>query len=869
MELNIKQLQNTVQTLVQNNVFSIEQLKTFNDDQIKAMQSVGTKKFKEIKALIKINEEIDVFQYFGPDSIQPEKMISFFQKHQIHQGNILQHKLTEIDQLERLTKGKVEAFFTFKNQVLCVTYNDTLANDEQSKEDVINSLMQAAYRYLGSFLSDETIKGIETDLYTLFKDIGLQNVDTDKYGAEIINYLDLEYILMQDNNDLDKEILYQIIYQERKEISMFKLKQKLQAIHIFKQNRLQALLQALLQEGYIVYTSHGLKHNLPSVLQYIEYNKAVYPYTYDRMQGKTLEEIGAIEGVTRERVRQKFVKEAEVIPLERLYERRYVSFYESYSLTEEEFCTIFQINEQQYNFLKLFYSQKHPDKLQSKETLMDSEKLDMKEQKKLLTIINRDYVVIDNHRIKRSKLAIVTYAVSLFARETIQLQDFQEKLMTFCEEHGLEEEFDFSQIRPLESIVVRVPTSLWKYGRTLRYYAVDQELIEGSLSQIAFYRYMNQEVSAKRILSDYEELFQEIDIQDEYELHNLLRKNEDFIPTYVSFSRTPILEVGKTDREEQVINLLIEHSPIEKNEFAALYSEKYGVLLETAKANYLPMVHEFAEGAILDADTPPVDPKTLAWLNDYLTEDFYFKEDIYEIYATEFDGEVLRDYVFNLVDYTNYAEFILKGKNVRADLYFENEFFEKPMFKIHDKRLKYLASFRKQWERLTTSLDIFEFAENEFIHFHTMHEKAGIEKAEIIELIDDILEEVGDRYFTVPMIEPIIEKSPLYLLGFDDVFYESILRGHQALRFQYMGGRLVFRQTGEKFYIHELVEEIVGRMKMVDIYELIDYLEETYSIPLTKESIIKRTEMSDLYYQPGLEMMFQDMEQFYEYMEED
>ncbi|HZW67942.1 MAG TPA: hypothetical protein VFF20_04990 [Pseudogracilibacillus sp.] len=869
MELNIKQLQNTIQTLVQNNVFSIEELKTLNDVQIKAMKSVGTKKFKEIKELIKVNEEIDVFKYFGPDSIKPEKMIGFFQKHQIHQGNILVHKLAKISEIEKLTKGKIEAFLTFKHRVLCDEYNDTLCHGEQSKDDVIDDIMQMTKKYLESFLTIETIKSIEADLYVLVSGIGLENVDIDKYGAEIVSFLDVEYILMQNNNDLDKEILYQIIYRERKEISMFKLKQKLQAVHIFNQNRLQELLQALLQEGYIVYTSHGLKHNMPSVLQYVEYNQAVYPYTYERIQGKTLEEIGAKEGVTRERVRQKFVKEVEGIPLERLYETRYVPFYESYNLTEEEFCKIFQINEQQYNFLKLFYSQKHPDELESKEVLMDSEKLDMKEQKHLLEIINRNYIVIDNHRIERSKLGIVTYAISLFARETIHLLDFQEKLIGFCEEHGVEEEFDFSETRALEGIVVRVPRSLWKYGRTFRYYEVDQELIENSLSQVVFYRYMNQEVSTQRIFSDYEELFLEIDIQDEYELHNLLRKNEHLIPDYVSFSRTPILEVGKTDREEQVINLLIEHSPIEKNDFAALYSEKYGVLLETVKANYLPMLHEFAEGAILDADTPPVDSKTLAWLNDYLTEDFYFKEDIYKMYATEFKGEVMRDYVFNLVDYTNYAEFILKGKNVRADLYFEKEFFQKPMFKIHDKRLKYLGSFRKQWESLRTSLDIFEFAENEFIHFRTMHEKTGIEKLEIIQLVDEILEEVGDKYFTVPMIEPIIENSPLYLLGFDDIFYESILKGHQSLRFHYMGGRVVFRQTKEKFYIHELLEEVVGRMKMIDIYELIDYLEETYSIPLTKESIIKRTEMSDLYYQPGLEMMFQDMEQYYEYMEED
>src|SRR5699024_4211265 len=108
------------------------------------------------------------------------------------------------------------------------------------------------------------------------------------------------------------------------------------------------------------------------------------------------------------------------------------------------------------------------------------------------------------------------------------------------------------------------------------------------------------------------------------------------------------------------------------------------------------------------------------------------------------------------------------------------------------------------------------------------------------------------------MIEPMIEQSPLYSLGFDDIFYEFILKGNEHLRFQYMGGRAVFRRTADKFYIHELIEETVARMKSVDIHELMNYLNEEYSITLPREKIIQSTEMTDLYYHPVLEMMFQD-----------
>src|SRR5699024_10203154 len=117
--------------------------------------------------------------------------------------------------------------------------------------------------------------------------------------------------------------------------------------------------------------------------------------------------------------------------------------------------------------------------------------------------------------------------------------------------------------------------------------------------------------------------------------------------------------------------------------------------------------------------------------------------------------------------------------------------------------------------------------------------------------------------------EPIIEQSLLYKLGFDDIFYESILKGNKHLRFQYMGGRAVFRKAVDKFYIHNLIEETVSRLKYIDIFEFQMYLNDEYFITLSTDKIIQSTEMTDLYYHPVLEMMFQDIEQFYEFMEEE
>lgn len=870
MEIDHIQLQNTVQTLLRNEIQSMEQLKRLTDDEIKALKSVGTKKFKEIKSLIDIGETIDVFKYFGPNSIMPKSMRSFFNKHKIYQGNILETKLAELGATEKLTKGRIKAFLDFKNDVFCDTYNDTLdAGIQQFPNEITDTLIQHVTEPLKKYLSAETVATMEKDLEQMINAIGFKQIDLDTYGEKIATQLDVEHMLMKKQNDFDKEILYQVIFKERKEMSMFKLKQQLKTIGLFNMNRLTEVLYMLLEEGFITYTSHGVKHQYPSIVHYVKSKITEFPHIYERLQGKTLEEIGAEEGLTRERIRQKVIQESKKLPMNRMYEWRFVPFYQSYHLTQEEFCQVFQLNNEQYNFLKVFFTADQLIEMGTKEELLESNKLGAKEQEQLLHIINKNYLIIDNHRLRKNKLGIVSYAVKLFAQESIHIEDFQEKLINFCEQAELDVEFDFSEIRALEGVISRVEASLWKYGKQLRYYAVDQDVVVYMLNQINFDRYMNQEISTKRILLDYPDIFQTIDIRDEYELHNLLKRNEALLPDKVNFKRMPLLEIGTSDREEQLLSLLIEHSPINRNEFAEIYSEKYGVLPETVKANYVPLLKEFEDNFILDADTPVINPKTLNQLRSLLTEDLYFKEDVYQLYEEKFGDDTLRDYMFQFVDYMNFAEFILKKEHERADVYFEKNYFSQPMFTIHDNRMKYLGSFRKSLESLRDSLDIFEYAENEFIHIQTIQEKTGIGKIHIQTLIDEILNEVGDKYFTVPMIEPIIEQSPLYTLGFDDTFYEFILKGNEHLRFQYMGKRAVFRKTADKFYIYELIEETVARMKFVDIHELMNHLNEEYSITLSREKIIQSTEMTDLFYHPVLEMMFQDMEQFYEFMEED
>ena len=865
---HIPQIESVLKVLFRNGIQSNEQVFSLTDDKIQNIRGLGVKKIEAVKQLQALDTEEDFFKEYRSDYLKPRRMAKFFNDLHITSENIIQTKLHKLDKKTRLTNGRIEAFLEFKHECLRHQYNDSLESTvSQTEDDIVLALSQLFLHPLKPYLVEEQFQQVKSEVEKLIANVQFVNVDIDCYGTEINRVLDYEFFLGKYLNDFARDILHKIILKQRKEINLFQLKQKVNDIGIFDVADVDQHLQALLNDGFIMYTSHGIKYNQPKVAHFIDRNIDSFRIVNERLNGKTLEAIGLDRDVTRERIRQLEAREVANIPFKQLYEWRFVPFYQKYDLSEEEFCQVFQIDGKQYLFLKLYHSTDQLKEKLSKEELLESQTLSLKEQEELLKVINKDYLVLDNRRIKKNKISIVTYCVEKFAKETIRIDDFVSLVIQFCKDYNLD--LDFSSARALEGILVRVDPLLWKYGRQFRYYGIDKEQIKETLSKINFNRYHNQEISAAKVLRDYFDEFSEIDILDEYELHNLFKKYEHLIPNNVTLRRMPLLEVGEANREEQLLDLLIEHSPILKDHFASLYYEKYGVLVQTVKANYLPILREYENGESLNADTPVVPEEVIDRLQKILTKDFYFKEDIYDEYRKQHGEERLPDYIFKQMGYRNFSEFILKDTYSRADVYFEEKYFRNDIFEIEDTRLMYLGSFRNKLNQLRENMDIFEYDKNVFIRFEKIHDKTGIEKSDITELMQTIMDEVGDKYFTVDIIQPIIERSVLNRLGFDDIFYESILRGNNQLRFQYMGSKVVFRRTREKFYIYNLIEETVSRFKKIDIYDLISYLDETYYISLPKETIIQCTEMTNLYYHPVMEMMFQDIDEFYEMMEAD
>lgn len=839
------------------NIYSIYKLKPlrlreklgFTAEEVAIIQRMQNNKEKAI-----YYNEILAFE----EAKKPKKMSKFFQEQEINYDTVLQTSLVNlVEKNESLTPGQIQVFLNYKNQCLKLKYSNTSTDNI---DNVTKSLADTFMNSLSQYTTTQEEDEIKEIVFSLLDTVHLESVDLEKYGHEILFALDFDYTLRNKKRNYIQSTLLNVFRKQRKDMSLFLIKRKINSL-FYGEIDIQKELNYFIKEGLIVFTPEGIRYQRLHIDNYIQSHSQNYPVVSQRLKGQTLEEIGQTMGVSRERIRQIEKNERTRIPIHDVHEMSYAKYYTEYDLTMLEFCKVFSFTNSQYRFLELAckkLSDNH--QIKSKEMLMQSDELTFIERNKLEDILNKNFLIIGNRKIEKTKLALIEYLIEIYGKEEIRRDDFYDLVRQFVIEHHLD--FDFSSNRALDGVLDRAKNVLHKYGRKLVHYQVDTEDLISTLQGINFEHYMDQEISAKKLFDNYKEDFNQIDIFDEYELHNLLKRYINYLPNYVTIKRMPLIEIGQVDRDEQVLNLMIELSPINVNDFADEYSNKYGVLAQTVKANFLNVIEEFKKGETYFSDAPVLNPVVVDNLKTLLTHPFYMKEDVKNLYAEKYGAEKIPDYIFNRLGYRNFSEFILLDKFTRAETFFEETYFNKEMFEVDDNRLYLLGSFRYRLFKKLSNYEVFEYQKDSFISMNKLTNYADITKDDVIELLNEFDLVVSDQYFTVSHIEFVIEKSKFSELGFDNIFYESILKTTKGYRFQRIGGAMVFRKTKNKFYTYELIDEIVFKYKSMDIYDLMEFLDENYGINLSKEKIICSCQKTEMYYNPTMEMIYTDIEKF-------
>ena len=170
-----------------------------------------------------------------------------------------------------------------------------------------------------------------------------------------------------------------------------------------------------------------------------------------------------------------------------------------------------------------------------------------------------------------------------------------------------------------------------------------------------------------------------------------------------------------------------------------------------------------------------------------------------------------------------------------------------------------IAAFRREQNVLRW----FRYAEYSYISIERIR-AIGCDEEKVKCYVDAIEKRYGNETFTLRRIEKDGLDS-LSFLGFDKWFYKGILTTYGRMKILDTDGITLFRAGSTAPILGMVIEDIVKREGIMDIYDLMDILKEEYGIDKNTKSILRSVSSTKLHYNEDIEKIYIDNEQLRRY----
>ncbi|AVP55276.1 hypothetical protein K144313037_17530 [Clostridium tetani] len=603
-----------------------------------------------------------------------------------------------------------------------------------------------------------------------------------------------------------------------------------------------------------------------------------YEILMHRIMGKTLEETGVIYEITRERVRQIESKAIKTLNNMRakFKEDIYLDTYRRYLITTEDFKLAFG-EEETYNYLVLRYGnsvKKYESSKKPLNEILKDHEIPIPFRRAFEKAIYKNHIKIGNDRVLCTREGIGNYIIKNYAINDLKFQEFKEIYFMILNDLNKLEDPQLSLLdRGYENRLMASMNVLWKYGRQFRYYDINSYDFTELLNTIDLNQYLDVEYSTLKFFRLYPELMKNYDIQDEYELHNLLKKICDPVDyPKIKFNRMPNIEFGTADRDEQINELLFMLAPISNQDFAKQYEKYYGVSAETVLANYVESIDKYFYKGYYNIDFPEFPKLIEERLKELLIDDIYTLPMVKQIFNNEFpqsDKDILNPLSLKSLGFKIYENYIVKDKYDSASDYFfqlltKNDITD--IGEIHSK-FREIIIFSVQLYKLKGDYEIIEFMPNRMVNFRKLKE-VGISKEILKQYCKDVLSFVGEgKYFTIYSLKKGGFIHDLDELGFEDWFYTSILiEDKENISYRRIGGNKIMISGKYDFTFGEFLENIVYSQEnmFIYIYDLYDILKQDYNINIDIYKLISIINSTSMHYDSISELVFADYDTYYE-----
>lgn len=603
-----------------------------------------------------------------------------------------------------------------------------------------------------------------------------------------------------------------------------------------------------------------------------------------RLQGSTLEEIGQEYDVTRERVRQIIKKKAgdvrnryAMITGDRWFDEDYYwYFYENYAFERREASAWMGIPETVWKYLDMMDVKQGKKDLES--ALDDSENLEIGLRLKVKNYLNRNKIFVDGVWIEKKRGELEPIMAKKFCRDEMSFDAFAKVFNDFL----AEEEIPYDENLYYTDAVARSRKGrladfrciLWKQNEMLRYYDIDSRDYTELLDTLNLDAYENVEYSTYKFWREYPQLMEKYDIRDHYELHNLLRK---IVPagSFHDFrcSRTPVIEFGVFDRDSAILDIIIEMSPVSAHDLGQRICEEYGYDPLNVWANYLQPFNVYYHGGVYTIDQKAMRTDRMEALHGMLPDDFYYLDEIRNIYAKLFldaDLEEINPYNLKSMGFIVLSRYVVQH-HPSLEAYCEHLLTREDIVDLKPlrQRLTYVQMFSIKLMELKRNLDVIEFEPGKILNFRKL-ERAGITKEDIRQFCDAVYEFVPEgSYFTAQSLKADGFESELYDLGFSDWFYANLLLSDERFSNTHVFGNIILYKGNADITIQSFLVDRICDHGWIDTYDLMTELEEVFACRLNdKGDIVYRLNNTAIYHDKILDRLYANADLYYRDLEE-
>lgn len=908
-ELLIENLKLSVRSfncLKRNDINTVGDLLELNTDKLMLMRNMGRTSIKEIldvmKAVTTGNTDVLYSNEGESVSIIKKKIVLHYIDEQTAQKKA--YNVMFLDQLGLYVDDIPVTKMGFSNRTMgalmrlnCesalkivnfdfATLKDTQGMGEKSLDEIIEKLSQITLvRYVAdgddatvNHILDYLRKDLEDScenidvmqMLSVFRSVLINIHDEIKYETvdELMDNKCLLHKLYSDNITEKMIEKYIISLIGERYVSYSHIKSNMPKAYLLIDNLDNLLLKLKVNkmidetdDGYCIYYP-DVKECIPN----IKNDKAAQALTL-RMQGKTLEETGNELGVTRERARQLAKKALEDLP--KVKELKYQYWYENYAISKKDFLDLLDITEESYNFLSFICNSngnKQLEEIFEDENLTESiAKRAERVMGQYTVLIKDEYVSLQREKITRKILE------KYYSEKECGVTEFYEYYNEFLSSNGLEqnEKLQYITEHAFEARIADCNYALMKYGRRIRYYNItDYDIVE-LFRSMGLDNYDGFEISTLKLFMTNQVLMQEYNLQDEYELHNLMKKCEIMLPNLkITLGRMPFLTIGNADRGRQVEKFLYRVAPIGLYEFADAYEEEYGVKSETVVANFISYIHRYYHNSMFTVDQEVMNPFEYDEMKKRLIDDFYFISDLEDMYMDLFptaNRNKINPYNLKMLGFLVFVDYVIRNTYETAENYFRFVLTRNDEINMSelDRRICYNQSFSHVLEILRTEYKLLEIEQNRYITYDKFSQIApGVTPEQLKEYAISLSQYTDDTYFTVHSVHKHGFHSTIDDYGLSDWFYGALLRSNKSIKYGKMAGGFLFAHTENQISRSNFFKFIVSKYEQINILDFIQYIDEEYGLRFDRYDITPIINSTSMIYSPATEMIYYSREDY-------